>query len=60
MIEIRCEHCGKIKVTNIYLQDYAFKKRERGTGKMYYFCCYDCMQQSVRENPNRYGKRKWR
>ena len=60
MTEIRCKHCGEVKVTNIYLQDWAFKKREKGSHKMIYFCSYDCMQRSVRDNPERYGKRKWR
>lgn len=50
---IKCDYCGKEKLTPIRLKDYAYKRTEKN-GKRFYFCSYDCARKAEKENPNRF------
>lgn len=55
---IKCDYCGSKKEFDNYLGCYAYHKRLKKGGKVY-FCSWACMQKALRENPNKYYEGKY-
>lgn len=58
MREIECGYCRDKKIIMMELRDYVYKRRDKHRDKIVYFCSYNCMRNSERENPNTYSERR--
>lgn len=54
MVIIKCDQCGERKLIRCQMRDYIFKKKDRKTLKVCYFCSYDCMRKAEKENPDKF------
>lgn len=57
MVE-KCQHCKQDFVIRCFKKYYAYRLREYGGGKMYYFCSYSCMQKDKKEHPKKYSRER--